>query len=211
MKKKVIAIIMGLMMVVGSNSLIYAEEQNTSQTYNWVQEGEAWRLKDAAGNYVVNDWFKDSTGSWYFMGADGAMLDGIINDNGHYYFLQTALEGQGKMVTTDGVYNGVNLTFNQDVNSPTYGEITSGVQQLIGTGTRMTNLTITTTRTVGTVTNNGGQQNAPASGTQQQQVSSSNPFADWDNKPSAINGLANLTPQEKEELNRAFENLDKNR
>lgn len=146
--------------VVGNNSNMfgmttYVAEQ--SQGYNWSQEADVWKVKDGLGNYVINDWFKNSTGSWYFMGADGVMLDGIINDNGHYYFLQTALEGQGKMVTVDGVYNGVNLTFNQDITSPTYGEITSGVQQLIGTGTRMTNLTVATTRTVGEVTNNGEQ------------------------------------------------------
>lgn len=185
MKKRIASFMATVMMVLASGSLAYAaEEQNATQaveqaqTYSWVQEGQVWKVKDILGNYVVNDWFKDANGNWYFMGADGVMIDGIINDGGHYYFLETRVENQGKMVTVNGVYNGVNLTFNQDVNSITYGEITGGLQQLIGTGVQMTSLTTVTTRTVSNAPVGGTQQQVQAPA--QQTVDFSNPFADWD-------------------------------
>ena len=113
---------------------ITAQAAEAGQGYNWAQEGEVWKVKDGAGNYLINDWFKDATGFWYYLGADGVMQTGIVNVAGHSYYMGT----DGKMVTVDGVYNGVNLTFNQDINSPTYGEITSGAQELINAGNKST-------------------------------------------------------------------------
>lgn len=122
-----LALFMAAPAVGGGNNMFsmnaYAAEQ--SQGYNWVQEGPVWKVKDTVGNYVVNDWFKDANGVYYYMGADGAMQTGIVNVAGHFYYMGT----DGKMVTTDGVYNGVNLVFNKDTTSPTYGEVISGAQE----------------------------------------------------------------------------------
>lgn len=106
---------------------IQAQAAEAGQGYNWAQEGEVWKVKDGAGNYVVSDWFKDTEGFWYYLGADGVMQTGLVDVNGLYYYLGT----DGKMVTVDGVYNGVNLVFNKDVTSPTYGEVISGAQEML--------------------------------------------------------------------------------
>lgn len=102
----------------------YAAEQ--SQGYNWSQEGQVWKVKDSVGNYLLNDWYKDGTGTWYYIGADGVMQTGLIDVGGHFYYMGI----DGKMVTTDGVYNGVSLVFNKDATSPTYGEVVSGAQEM---------------------------------------------------------------------------------
>lgn len=141
MRKKLVA---GLMMM----SIAFSFTINTyatvdqAQGYNWVQEGPVWKAKDTVGNYVVNDWFKDANGVYYYMGADGAMQTGIVNVAGHFYYMGT----DGKMVTVDGVYNGVNLVFNKDATSPTYGEVISGAQEMLnlvnagGAGSTATNV-----------------------------------------------------------------------
>lgn len=136
----------------------YAAEQ--AQGYNWSQEGQLWKVKDSLGNYVVNDWFKDANGNWYFMGADGVMQTGMLSKDGSYYYLGT----DGRLVTVDGVYRGVNLVFNKDANSATYGAILSGVQELINTGVSVTDTNIAAPAQQ-QVVNPGGQLNIdPATG-----------------------------------------------
>ena len=121
--------------VVGSGNNMFSMNAYAAE-YNWQQEGEIWRLKDAAGNNVSSTWYQDATGARYYLDSNGVMKTGVLNRDGHYYYLDSS----GKMVVADGVYNGVNLTFNQDVNSTTYGEITSGAQELMNAGTTSTSV-----------------------------------------------------------------------
>lgn len=116
----------------------YAAEQ-AQQTPNWFQDVDgAWKVKDQHGNLVSNSWFCDLDGSWYLMDERGCMREGIINDGGHYYSLETSHAGHyGMMRTANGVYDNVALTFNQEHNG-FYGEILSGAQELISTGVKVT-------------------------------------------------------------------------
>lgn len=95
-------------------------------SYTWQQEGEIWRLKDASGNNIANTWYQDTTGARYYLDASGVMKTGLVDVSGYSYYL----DASGKMMVTDGVYEGVNLIFDKDVNSATYGAILSGAQEL---------------------------------------------------------------------------------
>lgn len=112
----------------------------TIQGGSWYQEENVWKAKDANENQVVNAWYQEADGSRYFIDANGIMQSGLLNDNGHFYYLQTEVEGYGKMIIVDGVYHGVELKFNQDISSEFYGEILSGSQELINTGINLVSL-----------------------------------------------------------------------
>lgn len=102
------------------------QAQAAEQSYTWVQEGEIWRLKDASGNNIANTWYQDATGARYYLDASGVMKTGLVDVSGYSYYL----DASGKMMVTDGVYEGVNLIFDKDANSATYGAILSGAQEL---------------------------------------------------------------------------------
>lgn len=112
----------------------YAAEQ----TSNWFQDGNAWKVKDGSGNVVSNSWFCDLDDAWYLLDENGVMREGLINDGGHYYSLETSHTGHyGMMRTENGVYDGATLTFQQEHNGY-YGEILSGVEDLIAAGAEVT-------------------------------------------------------------------------
>lgn len=123
--------------LTGTMTTYAAEIQN--QTPNWYQDSVGtWRVRDGSGNILKNIWFCDLDNSWYLLDESGAMREGIINDNGHYYSLETSHQGHyGKMRTVNGVYNGVYLEFNQE-HTGTYGEIITGLQDLVNTGITIT-------------------------------------------------------------------------
>lgn len=95
MKKRIIAVMMGLTMMV-SGMTAYAAEQSQGG-YSWVQEGEIWRLKDVAGNNMSNTWYQDGTGARYYLDASGVMKTGLVDLAGCSYYLGT----DGKMVVTN--------------------------------------------------------------------------------------------------------------
>lgn len=112
----------------------YAAEQ----TPNWFQDGNAWKVKDGSGNVVSNAWFCDLDDAWYLLDENGVMREGLIHDGGHYYSLETSHTGHyGMMRTENGDYDGATLTFQQEHNGY-YGEILSGVEDLIAAGAEVT-------------------------------------------------------------------------
>lgn len=118
---------------------VYAAE--TTQTPTWFQDTIGnWKVRDGSGNLLKSVWFCDLDNAWYLLDEQGCMREGIIEDGGHYYSLETSHQGHyGKMRTENGSYNGVYLTFNQE-HSGTYGEILSGVTELINTGITVTHV-----------------------------------------------------------------------
>ena len=99
----------------------------------WYQDGANWKIQDGSGNTILNAWVCDNAvtanhntdTNWYLMNANGAMYEGIIQDqNGNYYLLNPEHNGTyGMMVTTNGfTYNGVTYQFDQN-HDGAYGKI----------------------------------------------------------------------------------------
>ena len=54
----------------------------------WRYIDSRWYVFDGTGYMVANSWYDDSTGLWYYLGKDGAMLSGQwFEDDGLWYYL----------------------------------------------------------------------------------------------------------------------------
>lgn len=163
-RKIVIAGLMSLGMIGGITS--YAAE---GQSTRWEGSGDVWKVKTQDGRgYLVNSWFQDDvSGYWYMLGADGGMFSGLVTDNstGKTYLMNINHDGSfGRMVTENGVYNEINLTFNQ-AHDGTYGAIISGLDELRNAGINETKLN-------SIPSDNGG--NSGSSSENQEQVEDNN-------------------------------------
>lgn len=48
-----------------------------------------WYVFDGAGYMIADSWYDDSTGLWYYLGKDGAMLSGQwLEDSGDWFYLE---------------------------------------------------------------------------------------------------------------------------
>lgn len=103
---------------------------NATSEY-WFQEGNDWKIKDAAGNLIKDSWVCDDKNNqnrdsnWYLMNANGIMYEGVINDNGHYYLLDPNHNGTyGMMISGSSsfTYNGVTLRL-ETAHNGYFGEI----------------------------------------------------------------------------------------
>lgn len=55
----------------------------------WRYIAERWYVFDGAGYMIAASWYLDSTGAWYYLGEDGAMLSGQwLQDNGDWFYLE---------------------------------------------------------------------------------------------------------------------------
>lgn len=62
---------------------------------SWYQDSdENWYWFDGAGRMVTNTWYQYQ-GAWYYLGAEGAMANGLQDVDGKWYYLGK----DGKMVT----------------------------------------------------------------------------------------------------------------
>lgn len=66
------------------------EIETTEGSYTWKQVGSRWQLFDPNGNQVINDWFQDYNGKWYYIGADGYMKTGWLQYGIYWYYLNGA-------------------------------------------------------------------------------------------------------------------------
>lgn len=112
---------------------------------NWYSdEYGVWRIRNSAGQTVVNAWLCDDVitangkNVWYLLTQDGAMIaNGLVQDNtGNFYSLETEHNGYfGMLRYTDGYYNcngqSVYLTFNREHNG-SFGAVTNadGLEKL---------------------------------------------------------------------------------
>ena len=112
---------------------------------NWYLDAYGiWRIRNSAGQTVVNAWLCDDyvtangKNAWYLLGADGAMIvNGLIQDKtGNFYSLETEHNGYyGSVRYKNGYYNcngqQVYLTFHQ-AHDGSFGAITNpeGIEKL---------------------------------------------------------------------------------
>lgn len=100
----------------------------------WTQDAAGtWRIKDKAGNYVVNAWLCDNAvlgngqNVWYLLNADGSMITApLVQDNtGNYYSLEMNHNGYyGMLRYVNGTYDGIYMEFSQK-HDGTFGAITN--------------------------------------------------------------------------------------
>ena len=78
---------------VGHVEYIYEIPQ--SYRSGWEEDPDGWRyidgrwyVFDGTGYMIADSWYDDSTGLWYYLGEDGAMLSGQwLEDDGAWYYL----------------------------------------------------------------------------------------------------------------------------
>lgn len=68
---------------------------------NWRAEGGQWRFYDAAGAPLISDWgciLWNGAYEWFYFGADGNMMTGLVMIDGQTYYLQPEADGnRGRM------------------------------------------------------------------------------------------------------------------
>ncbi len=70
---------------------------------DWHKEPDGrWYWFDGSGRMVTDTWYRYK-GDWYYLGADGAMVKGLLNDAGKWYYLDKtgAMATEPVMLTPD--------------------------------------------------------------------------------------------------------------
>lgn len=67
---------------VGNGSSQTNEQANVSAA-SWLQDSNGWRIQNADGSYLLNAWYQNTDGKWYYMGADGYMLTNTTTPDGY--------------------------------------------------------------------------------------------------------------------------------
>ena len=87
----------------------------TAYAGTWQQDSTGWKVQADDGSYLTNQWYQNTDGKWYYIGADGYMM---IN----------ATTPDGYQVGADGAW--IQPTQKSDpVTQPTQSEINNPVQQ----------------------------------------------------------------------------------
>ena len=60
----------------------------------WYEHEGHWHWFDGAGHMVTDTWYKYND-AWYYLGQDGAMVKGLLEDDGRWYYL----DQEGRMAT----------------------------------------------------------------------------------------------------------------
>lgn len=60
------------------------EVSGTSQgVATWTQDSKGWRIQNSEGSSLMNAWYQDTDGKWYYMGADGYMQTNTTTPDGY--------------------------------------------------------------------------------------------------------------------------------
>lgn len=70
----------GAVYLKGGPSQTALSQSQTTQT--WVSDASGWRVQNADGSYLTNQWFQ-SNGLWYYLGTDGYMLTNTTTPDGY--------------------------------------------------------------------------------------------------------------------------------
>lgn len=104
---------------------------------NWYLDSAGWHIKDENSTMLKNTWLCDDVqdptkSTWYLIDSSGTMvISPLVQDGtGNLYSLETEHTGYyGSLRHTDGTYDGIALTFEQDHNG-SFGAIRSGADAL---------------------------------------------------------------------------------
>ncbi|MCD7990908.1 MAG: hypothetical protein LUK37_03610, partial [Clostridia bacterium] len=55
----------------------------TAYAGTWQQDSTGWKVQNDDGTYLANQWYQNTDGKWYYMGADGYMLTSTTTPDGY--------------------------------------------------------------------------------------------------------------------------------
>ena len=62
----------------------------TAYASQWQQDSTGWRVLQDDGIYLTNQWYQNTDGKWYYIGADGYMLCNTYTPDGYFVGLDGA-------------------------------------------------------------------------------------------------------------------------
>ena len=54
----------------------------TAYASQWTQDAMGWKVQSDNGTYLTNQWYQNTDGKWYYIGADGYMMVNAITPDG---------------------------------------------------------------------------------------------------------------------------------
>ena len=54
----------------------------TAYAGTWKQDSTGWKVQSDDGTYLTNQWYQNTDGKWYYLGADGYMMVNAITPDG---------------------------------------------------------------------------------------------------------------------------------
>ena len=99
----------------------------TAYASQWQQDSTGWKVLQDNGTYLTNQWYQNTDGKWYYIGADGYMLtstttpDGYPVDYNGVWIPTDSTEtsrNQNNPINPDTTSNNVANEVNTDVNNP---------------------------------------------------------------------------------------------
>jgi len=76
------------------NQIYFANAQGVKQT-GWIKADDGWHFADSTGKVLRSQWYKDTDGQWYYLGANSQMLSGV-NVDGYYLASNGAWQGDSR-------------------------------------------------------------------------------------------------------------------
>lgn len=55
----------------------------TAYAGTWQQDSTGWKVQADDGTYLTNQWYQNTDGKWYYIGADGYMMVNAITPDGY--------------------------------------------------------------------------------------------------------------------------------
>ena len=55
----------------------------TAYASQWIQSTAGWKVQADDGIYLTNQWYQNTDGKWYYIGADGYMMVNAITPDGY--------------------------------------------------------------------------------------------------------------------------------
>ena len=55
----------------------------TAYAGTWQQDSTGWKVRQDDGIYLTNQWYQNTDGKWYYMGADGYMMINSTTPDGY--------------------------------------------------------------------------------------------------------------------------------
>ena len=55
----------------------------TAYASQWTQDAMGWKVRQDNGTYLMNQWYQNTDGKWYYIGADGYMMVNAITPDGY--------------------------------------------------------------------------------------------------------------------------------
>ena len=55
----------------------------TAYASQWQQDSTGWKVQADDGTYLMNQWYQNTDGKWYYIGADGYMMVNTVTPDGY--------------------------------------------------------------------------------------------------------------------------------